>query len=62
MRQVAILLTGGVNAKTPIKQYSKKVNNNNKKRSMNVEEKNDVKTTAALLRVCKQRKITKRDC
>lgn len=54
MNQIPILLRGGVNAKTPIKQYSKKVKNNNKKRGMNVKEKNDVKTTAALLRIHKQ--------
>jgi hypothetical protein len=55
MQQIPILLRGGTNGKKPhVKQYSKKVNNNNKG-SMNVEQKNDVQTTAALLRVCKQR-------
>ena len=56
MNQIPILLRGGVNAKTPIKQYSKKVKNNNKKRGMNVKEKNDVKTTAAILRIRQQGK------
>lgn len=60
MPQVPILLAGGVNGKKPhIKKYSKKVNNN-KTRSVNVKETNDVQTTAALLRVCKQRKSSKR--
>ena len=59
MSQIPILLRGGVHAKTPIKQYSKKVKKNNKKGSMNVKEKNDVQTTAALLRVCEQRKTSK---
>lgn len=39
---------GGVNV-TSIKKYSKKMKNNNK-RSMNEQKKNDVKTTAAILR------------
>lgn len=56
MRQVPILLRGGVHEKTPMKQYSKKVKNNNKKGSMNVKETNDVKATAALLRIYQQRK------
>ena len=60
MRQVPILLKGGVNVTTPLKKYSKKVNKNNNKRSVNVKEKNDVQTTAALLRICQQRKNKKR--
>ena len=60
MPQVPCLLQGGTNGKNPhVKKYSKKVNNN-KTRSVNVKEKNDVQTTAALLRVCKQRKSSKR--
>ena len=60
VRQIPILLQGGAHDKTPIKRYSKKSHNNNK-RSINVKEKNDVKTTAAILRICKQRTPTKRD-
>jgi hypothetical protein len=53
MPQVAALLKGGTHV-PPMKQYSKK--NNNKLRSMHVKEKNDVKTTAALLRTTEERK------
>jgi len=49
-QRIPIILQGGINDKKPqMKNYSKKINNNNL-RGMNVKEKNDVKTTAALLR------------
>lgn len=60
MPQVPILLKGGANARTPIRQYSKK-SVKTKQRSINVKEKNDVQTTAALLRICQQGKSPKRD-
>lgn len=62
MTQIPFLLSkkGGANVQTPIKKYSKKVNKNNNKGSMHEQKKNDVQTTAALLRVCKQGKNKKR--
>jgi hypothetical protein len=47
---------GGVNVGTPVKKYSKKVNKNNNKGSMDEQKKNDVQTTAAILRTKQQRK------
>ena len=61
MTQIPILLKGGAYAKTPVRQYSKKSKNNNN-RSINVKEKNDVQTTAAILRVHQQRKTSERNC
>ena len=54
MPQVAALLKGRYVDALSIKQYSK--NKSKQPRSMNVQKKNDVKTTAALLRPTKERK------
>ena len=58
MTQIPFLLSkkGGANVQTPIKKYSKKVNKNNNRGSMHEQKKNDVQTTAAILRIRQQGK------
>jgi hypothetical protein len=50
MVPILLIKRGGVNVGTSIKKYSKKVKKNNNNRSMNEQKKNDVQTTAAILR------------
>jgi hypothetical protein len=47
---VLLINKGGIDVNPPIKKYSKKVKNNNNKRSLDVTKKRNVKATASLLR------------
>jgi hypothetical protein len=58
MNNIPFLLKnkGGLNAIQPIVKTSRMKNKNNNKRSLHEQKKNDVKTTAAILRIQQQRK------
>ena len=56
-----LIYKGGLNDKIqPVVKTSRLKNDNNNKRSFNEQKKNDVKTTAAILRISEQGKSKKR--